>query len=238
MKKGLLIIPICSSLLFASGCLPSNVQDEIEKVEKENSEKEENAPKSEEDVAPEDVEISDEQKEVIEDQDAISKEEAVNQLIEEQKSIEITLPNEKKKFTSEQELSQYMSNLFYLFHKGDLSGEKFYEKAKPHFHEDFLAMLPSSELDRVETFEILQYTFLQYLPAPIESYEITEATTNIRGDEGESVRKYITDDSRFIYYLLTMKKVNDQWFVTDDSPAPPYEIDPATESSFKKTGGE
>lgn len=238
MRKGLLIVPICSSLLFTSGCLPSNVKDEIEKVEQENIKKEEESSVIEEDTDPEDVEISEEQKEAIADQDKVSKEEAVNELIEEQKAIEINLPEEKSKFTSEQELSQYMANLFFLFHKGDLSGEKFYALAKPHLHEDFLSLLPKEEADRVETFEILQYTFLQYLPAPIESYEITEATTNIRGDEGESTRKYITDDYQFIYYVLAMKNVDGQWLVTDDSPAAPYEINPTTESSFKSPGGE
>lgn len=238
MRKGLLIVPICSSLLFASGCLPSNVKEEIEKVEEENIEKQDQSTKNAEDTAPEDVEISEEQKEVIADQDEVSKEEAVNELIEEQQAIEINLPKEKNEFTSEHELSQYMANLFFLFHKGDLSGEKFYARAKPHFHEDFLTMLPEEEADRIETFEILQYTFLQYLPAPIESYEITEATTNIRGDEGGSIRKYVTDDSQLIYYVMAMKKVDGRWLVTDDSPAPPYEIDPATENTFKSPGGE
>lgn len=241
MRKRLLIVPICSSLLFTSGCLPSKVQEEIAKVEEENIHKEEHSHSHDEDIAPEDVEISEEQKAVLDDHsdhNHVSKEAAVNELIEEQKSIEIQLPEEKSKFSSEEELSQYMSNLFFLFHKGDLSGEKFYERARPHLHEDFLSMLPSEEPDRMETFEILQYTFLQYLPAPIESYEITAATTNIRGDEGESFRKYITDDYQFIYYVLAMKKVDDQWLVTDDSPAPPYEIDPVKESTFESPGGE
>ena len=238
MRKGLLIVPICSSLIFASGCLPSNVKEEIEKVEEENIQQEEQNSSNDENTAPENVEVSDEQKEVLEEQDNVSKEEAINELVEEQKEIEIKLPKEKSKFTSEQELSQYMANLFFLFHKGDLSGEKFYELAKPHFHEDFLSMMPKEEADRIETFEILQYTFLQYLPAPIESYEITEATTNIRGDEGESIRKYITDDYQFIYYVLAMKNVDGQWLVTDDSPAPPYEINPLTEKSFESPGGE
>lgn len=238
MRKSLLIIPICSSIIFASGCLPSNVKDEIEKVEEENVQKEEQNPSKDEDIAPEDVKVSDEQKEALNDRDHVSKESAIHELIEEQKEIDIKLPEEKSKFTSEHDLSQYMANLFFLFHKGDLSGEKFYELAKPHLHENFLAMLPETEADRIETFEILQYTFLQYLPAPIESYEITEATRNIRGDEGESIRKYITDDYQFIYYKLTMNEVDGQWLITDDGPAPPYEINPIKEESFKSPGGE
>ncbi|WP_211656222.1 hypothetical protein [Planococcus alpniumensis] len=236
MRKGWIVLSLSGMMLFATGCVPDKVQEEIDKTEKENAEKQ--AGKEDKEVAPEDIEISTEQKEELENHEHVSEEEAVSELIEEQESIEIDLPTQKDKFTSHLELSQYMSNLFFLYHKGDLNTDDFYERIKPHLHEDFLELLPKSEADRKETFEVLQYTFLQYLPAPIESYELTEATTNIRGDEGESYRKYITDDSQFIFYTLRMKKEGDQWFVTDDSPAPPYEIDPSIEKSFKTPGGE
>lgn len=236
MRTGWLVLPLSGLLLFSTGCVPDKVQEEIEKTENENAEKQ--SGQEDEEVAPEDIEVSEEQKEELESHDHVSEEEAVAELTEEQESIEIELPKKKDEFTSHQELSQYVSNLFFLYHKGDLDTDEFYEMLRPHLHDDFLELLPASEADRKETFEVLQYTFLQYLPAPIESYELTEATTNIRGDEGESYRKYVTDDSQFIYYVLRMKKEGSQWFVTDDSPAPPYEIDPSLESSFESPGGE
>lgn len=236
MRKGWLVLSLSGLMLFSAGCVPDKVQEEIEKTEKENAEKQ--AGKEDEEVVPEDVEISEEQKEELENHEHVSEEEAVAELVEEQESIKIDLPKKKDEFTSHQELSQYVSNLFFLYHKGDLNTNDFYEMLRPNLHNDFLELLPKSEADRKETFEVLQYTFLQYLTAPIESYELTEATTNIRGDEGESYRKYITDDSQFIFYVLRMKKEGDHWLVTDDSPAPPYEIDPSIEKSFEAPGGE
>lgn len=236
MRKNLIVIPLCSALLFTSGCLPDNVQNDIEKAEKENQQKEET--QSDLETAPEDVEISDEQKEVLDEQKEVSQEEAVQQLIEEQKSIKIDLPKAKDSFKSEQDLSQYLSNLFFLYHKGDLSADVFYERIKPHLHEEFIALLPESEADQKETFEVLQYTFMQYLAAPMESYELTSATLSSRSDEATSYRKYNTKDSDPIYYQMVMKKEGNRWLLFDDSPAPPYEIDPTITHSFKNPGGE
>lgn len=236
MKKTLLVVPICT--LFLSGCLPDNVADEIEKVESENQKSQNATEEEDKKLSPENVLLTKEQLEILKEHENVSSEEAVNELIEEEPSIKISVPKEKDAFDSEQEFAQYLSNLFFLYHTGQVEPELFYERVKPHLHENFLEMLPKEESDRKETFEILQLTFMQYLPAPIVSYELTEPAYLERVEEATFYRKYVTKDHDPIYYQTVIKKEDGHWQLFDDSPAPPYEINPTITSEFKNPGGE
>lgn len=236
MRKRLVVIPLCTMLL--AGCLPDKIEEEIEQVETENQKNQKVEEQNEENLAPENVELSEEQKEALEETEEITSEEAVNELVDQQESIDVKMPAAKDAFATEQEFSQYVANLFFLYHTEDLKADAFYERIRPHLHDNFLGMLPAEESARLEAFEMLQHTFNQYLSSPIESYELTETVLLERLDEATFYRKYLTEDKEPIYYQTVIRKVNDQWLLFDDSPSPPYEIDPSITNSFKTPGGE
>lgn len=237
MRKALITIPICF-LLVTSACLPKNVQEEIDKTESENKANQEVTEQEAAEQSPENVSVSPEQKKALTETEDITSEEAVNELVDPQEAIELQIPEEKSAFTSEQEFSQYIASLFFLYHTGELDAELFYERLRPHLHENFLSMLPEAEADQIETFKILQQTFLQHLPAAITKYELTDTVLLERLGEATFYRKYITEAQEPIYYQTVMREVEGQWLLFDDSPAPPYEIDPHMTESFKNPGGD
>ncbi|AQQ55340.1 hypothetical protein [Planococcus lenghuensis] len=232
MRKSMMAIPLCSILLL-TGCLPKPIAEEVEKAEQENEQLVEQQEDTETD--PEDVELSEEQKEVLTETEAVTPEEAAGKLSETKEEVAIKLLAQQDTFDSSEKLAQYVSHLFFLYHKGDLGADKFYDRIRPHLHENFLSMLPDGEELQRETFENLQAVFRQHLKEPIESYQLTSSTYSERAGEAMFYRKYeLANDQQPIYYQTVLIQEGSQWLLFDDSPAPPVEITPVIEADLEK----
>jgi Na+-transporting methylmalonyl-CoA/oxaloacetate decarboxylase gamma subunit len=211
--------------LFLSACMPSKFQEEIEETEKKNSEVKKE--KEKEEVTPENVELSKEQKEALDELEDKSNEEALFENdLDIRKELNIQVPEKRSSYENPEELSQYISYLFFAYHKGEMKPETFVDELLPHAHEEFLKLLPTNQKNQIETFTVLQETNLKALPSPIASYVITDIQYQERAGEAMFYRKYVLQNIEEIYYITTIKKEDNVWKLFDDSPAPPYEVAP------------
>lgn len=238
MRKSLIYIPLFSSLLLLNGCMPKRFQDQVDRAKEEEAQMVAEKQIAERAAEPEDTVITEEQKEVLEEGDQISTEEALNELIEQKESIEIEIPKIKESFTSEQELGQYVSNIFFQYHTGSLNSDEFYDLIQPNLHAEFIELMPTSEEDRREMFQILQTVFLSTVNNQISDYELTETKVDPRLKEAILYRKYNVEYDNPIYYETRLKEVDGVWLIADDGPAPPYEIIEIYEDGFFKPEGE
>lgn len=225
-----MILSLVSSFFILSACMPSKIQEEISETEKKNAEmkeieKEKN--KSEEEITPENVELSKEQLKILEN---LEKKEPTEALFENdldiRKELNIQIPESRSSYEDPEELSQYISYLFFAYHKGEIKPEAFLDKVLPHSHKDFLDILPGNRNNQIETFKILQETGISLLQSPIESYVITDLQFQDRVGEAMFYRKYSQQNGQEIYYITLLKKEDNIWKLADDSPAPPYEVEP------------
>ena len=215
--------------------MPSKVEEEIKKTEKENEITE--TKKEQEKELPEGKEITKEQEEVLEDIEEVTPEEAVKENdLSVRQELKIKVPADKKSFDNAEEFSQYVSSLFYLYHTGNINGEVFYKKLYPHFHENFINMLPSTKEEQIETFVLLQEAFINQLSKPIVSYALTDLEVRERVNEAGFYRKYELENQEVIYYQTIIQEVDGKWLLFDDSPAPPYLITP--NKKFTKQEGD
>lgn len=212
--------------------MPSKIDEQIEKTKQENqvikdSDTTDKKDKDSDKGDTTDTDLSKDQKEILDKVEDVSPEEALeeNQLpVRMEQKIQV--PAYKDSFTSEQEFSQYVSSLFYLYHKGNLDAKSFYQKLSPHFHENFINMLPPEKEAQIETFELLQQAFIKQLSKPIVKYSLTDSQLRERTDEAGFFRKYELENGEFIYYQTILKQTDGRWLLYDDSPAPPYLIIP------------
>lgn len=186
--------------------------------------------------------MSEEQLETLEkDENSMSKsaEEAVaDSDLPIREVVEKKIPIPKDVFTDINELAQYSSQLFFLFHSSQISGEEFYKKISPYFSTNFKELPPTGEKEQIETMNTLQAMFTKQLKSPIVDYQITDVEMESRVDEASMYRKYITKDKEEIYYESIFIKEKNAWLIFDDSPSPPYVIDPTIEKKFKDKEGE
>lgn len=242
IKKTILILTI--STLTLSACSPSLFEKKVEETEKENkkiqpSQEELEKLENPEKQAPNEVEVTEKQKETLEQiEDKQTPEEAVKQnVLDNRAEIEKITPVEKDIYTDVEEFGQYVSYLFYQYHTSQITGKEFYEKLSPHFSANFNSLLPSGKQEQIETFEVLQSMFLQHLDAPIIDYQITNVEQRSRVEEAGMYRKYLTKNNEPIYYESVFIKEGEKWLLFDDSPSPPYVIDPQIESKFNQVEG-
>lgn len=226
-KNSLVAFGLAASILMATGCTPSAIQKQVDDTEEYNRKIETERPAViTEDTPPEEVELTSEQLDVLEEQTNVSIEEAIEtNVLDKRENVEIIVPEDKTVFENENEFSQYVSAQFYLFHSQKISAEDFYEKMAIHFHEDFKALLPSTEAHQIRTFEVLQKQFTINLPSPIKGYELTEIKINKRYMEGIFYRVYELENKQKVYYETYIKQnEKGQWLLMDDRTAAPYEV--------------
>lgn len=216
-------------LLTNTGCTPLKIQERIEETDKLNQSIEKDI--KIEDIKPEDVEVSDEQKKVLEEMSGSVESALEENKLEEREEVEIDIPKQKTNYDNPEELSQYVSDLFFLYHTMKIDGFQFYKKIEPVFHDKFRELLPASEVDQIETFELLQHKFNENITSPIESYNITNTKIEIRGEEASVYRVYELKNKERLYFTTLMEKVGDYWYMTEDSPSPSYHI---IDKSLKK----
>ena len=219
-------------LLFSlTGCMPSKIQQRIDETEKENADIKE---KNQEEVQRlEDQELSDEQKKILSSLPKNTAEEALfKNDLDLRKELDIEVPNEQSSFKQPEEFAQYISYLFFAYHKGEMKPEEFLNKVHPHLHENYLNMLPNERDNQIEAFNALQKFFADQLSSPISSYSITNLDFQERAGEAMFYRKYELSNKENIYYVTILKIENDVWKLFDDSPAPPYTITPNIEEKF------
>lgn len=218
----------------------SIIEKRIEETEEQNKKIVDKQEVNTEDTKPEDITLSDAQLQTLEEMEhkdsaevALSKNE-----LDQRNEVNKNVPSEKDKFTDFNEFGQFVSYWFFQYHSKAIDGKTFYDKVSPHFSEDFNNLLPSSTEEKIEAFEILQDLFDKQIKSPLQDYAITEVELKTRVDEAGMYRKYTLKNQETIYYYSVFTKEGDRWLLFDDSPSPPYVIDPVIESKFKTVEGE
>lgn len=233
-KKNLLALSLVPVLL--SGCLQDKIDEEIEKSSKESEVRHEVEGHTDEQHENEEA-ISDEQVEAIEELEGVSPEEAASNIVIDSRS---ELKTDKlvsvKNPKDLEDVSNYISQQFFLYHSKSIGAEEFLTTMKPYFHEEFLDLLPSEEEMILQTFTTLQDMFIAQLGSPITSYFHTDVQLLRHQTEANFYRKYVLKNGKEIYYQTLMKQDEEgMWKMIDDSPSPAYEILPETENAFKET---
>jgi len=218
--------------------MPSKVQEKIEENEEINKVIQEEFEKDIdiEDMEPSDVELSDEQKEALKGlKDNTATDALSHNELEVRTEQKVEPPIERTVYKDANELSSYISYLFYEYHTNQLKPEEFYKKLMPHVHEDFKELLPIEKEEQIITFEVLQEQFLVNLPSPIVDYKVTNVAIDKRYKEATFYRMYEMKNQVNIYYMTYIKQTEDgQWLMTDDRPAPPYKVE-EVRGKFKST---
>lgn len=211
-------VVICGTTFFLTGCMSSSVQEAIEDTKQKNAHFEKGET---EEITPEKIELSGDQKEIL---NSMVPKDPLKALYENEldvrEEINLQIPENKNSFENPEEFSQYVSNLLFQFHKGEINPETFTELISPHVHENFLT--PGQE-EQISSFKAIQDTFKEHLPSPIVTYKLTDLEHQERVREAAFYRKYFLKNGEELYFITVIKQVNNAWKLFDDSLSPPYQ---------------
>lgn len=226
MRIKIISLLIIAGTLLLSACLPSKIQEKIEETEEENTKVDKKDKHQDEEITIDNVKLSDEQLKILENQKNDPKEAVFENDLDLRKELAIKIPNKQKSFDNPEEFSQYISYLFFAYHSGKMKPEEFTQEILPYAHKSFLDMLPESKENQIETFKQIQKLYLGQLRSPIESYIITDIEHQERVGEAVFYRKYTQKNGEVLYSITVIKKEDNSWKLIDDSPAPPYTVEP------------
>lgn len=231
-RKWCILNGVIVATVLLGGCMPSKIQERIDEAETiKEVEKENHVFEDMTEVPPEDIEISKEQKEIIDNLETKDVHEAIeNNKKEERIELPKKQPTARDAYKDENEFSQFISSLFYEYMTKKIKSDEFYDKISPHFHEDFIALLPDTEEYQRQTFKILQDELNKALTQPIVDYKVTNVDIDPRTKEATFYRVYILKNGEQLYYMTYIKPGKDgQWLLANDKLAPPYEESKAKE---------
>ncbi|MDQ0273510.1 hypothetical protein [Cytobacillus purgationiresistens] len=213
-----LVIAISLTLHILPGCMSSKVDEKIQEVELENSKN--SVVKNEETNL-----INPEQQKAIDNMNSKDAHTALSKnKLDKQQELKSSIPAGKDEYKDPEELSQYLGNLFYLYHSEKIEPKEYLDHILQHAHAEYKEKLPKIYDNQLEAVEILQELYIGQLREPIESYVITELNYQDRVGEATFYRKYTTRDNEEIFSITVIKKDGDVWKLLDDSPAAPYEV--------------
>ncbi|WP_035400754.1 hypothetical protein [Bacillus sp. NRRL B-14911] len=233
-SKFLVCICLLHSTLYLTACMSSHIEEEIQKTETEKSASHDQA--KEKESSQDKVELSPEQKKSLE---ALENKDLEESLFENdldlRKELDKNVPDAKPAFTDPEEFSQYISYVFFAYYKGDMKPEEFANQFLKYAHPEYIEQLPNNRENQIETFKVLQETYLDQLHSSIKDYVITDIDYQGRVGEAAFYRKFILENGEEMYSITILKQQEDKtWRLLEDSPAPPYEVAPLMEKQQNK----
>lgn len=215
-KRGILLSLSLGAAVTLSGCMSETIDNKINQISS-NQEELTNASNEES------TKLSEEQTNILANLEPKSNKEALFENdLEIRKELDIVVPEKKDNFQDAEDLSQYISYIFFAFYKGELQSDQFLEVLNSNAHSDYLNHLPTQQDLQIKTLQLAQDKYRENLRAELESYIITDLLYQDRADEAFFYRKYVLENKEEIYSVTTLKKDGDYWKLLDDSPSTPY----------------